>query len=152
MTRIYIRGKFNVSSRKGKATVKGNTVYVTKDNFKKYANARMFYCYKKDRTDKKQNATTVTVKKDTKSAVKSVNYKVIVTAQSGLNIRSGASTSYKILGAYVKGTTVTITKESNGWGKTNKGWICMDYTKKVLVPKVKTYTVTPKIRFKYKKW
>jgi len=113
--------KFNTASRRGKATVKGNTVYVTKNNFKKYANARMYYCYKNDRVDKKENTTTVTVKKDTESAVKSVNYKVKVTASNGLNIRSGASTSYKRIGGYTKGTTVTVTKVSSNWRKDVKG-------------------------------
>ncbi|MGN1270636.1 MAG: hypothetical protein ACI4UX_01395, partial [Clostridia bacterium] len=51
-------GKFDTASRRGKATVKGNTVCVTKDNFKKYANARMFYCFKNDRTDIKDNNNT----------------------------------------------------------------------------------------------
>lgn len=145
------QGKFDVSSRKGKATVKGNTVYVTKDNFKKYANAKMFYCYKNDRIDTKENTTTVTTTTNITSSVKSVNYKVKVTAIEGLNIRSGASTSYKRVGGYTKGTTVTITKESNGWGKTSKGWICLKYTKKVTASKSKTYTVTAKKRFEYKK-
>lgn len=145
-------GKFNTSSRKGKASIKSNTVYVTKSNFKKYANARMFYCYKNDRTDVKENNTTVTVNKKTKSSVKNVNYKVKVTANSGLNIRNGASTKYKRVGTYAKNATVTITKESNGWGKTNKGWICLKYTKKVNTSKSKTYTVKVKKRFEYQKW
>lgn len=145
-------GKFDVSSRRGKATVKGNTVYVTKDNFKKYANSRMFYCFKNDRIDIKDNNNTTTVKKDTTSNVKSVNYKVKVTANDGLNIRTGASTSYKSIGGYTKGSTVTITKESNGWGKTDKGWICLKYTKKVTISKAKTMTVSAKKRIKHQKW
>lgn len=137
-------GKFDTASRRGKATVKGNTVYVTKDNFKKYANARMFYCFKNDRVDIKDNNNTTTVKKDTVSNVKNVNYKVKVTANDGLNIRAGASTSYKRIGGYIKGTTVTITKESNGWGKTQKGWICLKYTKKVTTTTSRIMTVSAK--------
>ena len=41
-------GKFNTSTRRGKATVNGNTVYVTIDNFRNYANAKGFFCYKHD--------------------------------------------------------------------------------------------------------
>jgi len=119
---------------------------VTKSNFKKYANARMFYCYKNDRVDKKENTATVTVKKDTQSSVKSVNYKVKVTA-SVLNVRSGASTKYKKVSSYKKNKIVTITKQSGNWGKTSKGWICLDYTKKVITAKTKTYTVSAKRRF-----
>lgn len=137
-------GKFSVPSRIGKATLKGNTVYVTVNNFKKYANANMFYCYKNDNVDKKENTTTTVIKEDT-STVKNVDYKVKVTAQSGLNIRTGASTNYKCTGAYVKGKIVTITKESNGWGKTDKGWICLKYTSRVQVSQYKTMTVNTKI-------
>ena len=137
-------GKFSVPSRIGKATLKGNTVYVTVNNFKKYANANMFYCYKNDNVDKKENTTTTVIKEDT-STVKNVDYKVKVTAQSGLNIRTGASTNYKCTGAYVKGKIVRITKESKGWGKTDKGWICLKYTSRVQVSQYKTMTVNTKI-------
>ncbi len=58
----------------------------------------------------------------------SSNYNVKVTAKSGLNIRAGASTGYRILGCYKYGTTVTITQTNGNWGKTNKGWICLTYT------------------------
>ena len=124
-------GKFATASRKGaNVTVKGNTVYVSKANFKKYANAQCYFCYKNDRTDTKVNNVTTTTTKSN-SNVKSVNYKVKVTPSVGLNIRSGASTSYKKIGKYSKNTIVTITSESKGWGKTSKGWICLDYTKKI---------------------
>lgn len=123
-------GKFDVSSRRGKVTVKGNTVYVSIKNFKNYANATGFYCYKNDRTDIKDNNTDITIT-DNNSNVEKVNYKVKVNTSVGLNIRSGASTSYSIIGGYVNGTTVTITAEKGNWGKTNKGWICLDYTSKI---------------------
>ena len=38
-------GKYDVSSRKGKAVVKGNTVYVSIENFRKYANYQKFFCF-----------------------------------------------------------------------------------------------------------
>lgn len=41
-------GKFNTSTRRGKVEVSGNTVYCSVDNFKKYANAKGFFCYKND--------------------------------------------------------------------------------------------------------
>ena len=50
-----------------------------------------------------------------------------------LNVRETASTSAKIVGYYYQGAKVTIleTKTAEGiqWGKTSKGWICMDYVK-----------------------
>lgn len=107
----------------------------------------MFYCYKNDRTDKKENTSTVTVKKDTQSSVKSVNYKVKVTSKIGLNARTGAGTSYKIKTAYDYNKTLKIVKESKNWGKTDKGyWICLDYTKKITISKAKTMMVLAKKR------
>ena len=121
-------GKFNVSSRKGKAEVRGNTVYVSIDNFRNYANYQKFFCFKNDRTDVKDNTTNIVISNST-SSVSNVNYKVRITAQSGLNMRSGASTSYSRLGGYSKNSTATILAESNGWGKTDRGgWIKLSYT------------------------
>lgn len=124
-------GKFDVSSRRGKATVEGNTVYVTIDNFRNYANATGYYCYENDRTDIKENNTDVTVTDNVTSNVEKVNYTIKINTASGLNIRSGASTSYSIVGGYTNGTTVTITAEKENWGKTKDGWICLDYTTKI---------------------
>ena len=54
------------------------------------------------------------------------NIKAVVNA-NGLNIRSEASTSGKVQGAYNKGDVVSILETKNGWGRTNKGWIKMEY-------------------------
>lgn len=121
-------GKFNVSSRRGKATVSGNTVYVSIENFRAYANYQKFFCFKNNRTDIKENTTTTVVTDNTTSNVNTVNYQVKVTANGGLNIRTGASTSYSRVGGYAKGSIVTILAESNGFGKTNLGWIYLAYT------------------------
>lgn len=121
-------GKFDVSSRRGKAIVKGNTVYVSIDNFRAYANYQKFFCFKNDRTDVKENTTNVVIS-NTTSSVSNVNYKVRITANSGLNMRSGASISYNRIGGYAKNSTATILSESNGWGKTDRGgWINLAYT------------------------
>lgn len=121
-------GKFNVSSRRGKAEVKGNTVYVSIDNFRNYANYKKFFCFKNDRTDIKENNSNIVYVKTT-SNVSNVDYKVKITANSGLNIRAGANTSYKRIGGYSKNQVVNILAESNGWGKTdNGGWIKLAYT------------------------
>ena len=70
-------------------------------------------------------------KKPSTTSSTNTNYKVKVTAKAGLNIRSGAGTSYRKLGAYAYNTKVTITKKSGNWGKTSKGWICLTYTSKI---------------------
>ncbi len=56
------------------------------------------------------------------------NTKAVVDV-NGLNIRSEASTAGKVQGAYNKGDVVTILETKNGWGRTNKGWIKMEYVK-----------------------
>ena len=121
-------GKFSTSSRIGKAEVKGNTVYVSIENFREYANYQKFFCFKNDRTDTKENTTTTVVTDKVESNVNTVNYQVRITANGGLNIRSGASVSYSRIGGYAKGSIVTILAESNGFGKTNLGWISLAYT------------------------
>ena len=139
-------GKFDTSTRRGKATVSGNTVYVTVDNFRKYANANGFFCFKNDRSVIKENPTPVIKNvENTQSNVASTNYKVKITAKSGLNVRAGASTSYKRIGGYARNTIVTIYAESNGWGKTNSGWISLQYTTRISTSTTKTSTyVEPK--------
>ena len=67
---------------------------------------------------------------------KTVNYKVKINTPSGVNIRSSAKvTNDNKVYAIPNGKTVTITKESGGWGYTSyngyKGWIFLEYTKKV---------------------
>lgn len=54
-----------------------------------------------------------------------------IKANGGLNIRSGAGTTYGIVGAYSNGDKVTVTQQqtvgSVTWGKTDRGWISMNY-------------------------
>lgn len=202
--RIYdpylYNGKFDTSSRKGKVTVSGNTVYCSITNFKNYANSTNYFGFKHDGSAKPDTPVTpapVTPTPEEKTTVKyvtansglnvrsgpgtnysivgglskgtqvtvyeeqsnwskigtnrwvcsdylsttkpnsgntnnatSVNYKVKVTAKSGLNIRTGPGTNYSIVGAYTYGTVVTISQEQSGWLKTNKGWIKATYTTK----------------------
>lgn len=55
-----------------------------------------------------------------------------VTADA-LRIRSGAGTNQKVVGVYYQGQKVTILEKTTvdgvAWGRTNKGWICLDYVK-----------------------
>lgn len=121
-------GKFETSTRRGKVTVSGNTVYCSVDNFRKYANYKQFFCYGYDANSvEKENNTTVITTKNVISDITNTNYQVKITASS-LRIRQGASTSYSQIGSYLKNRIVTILAVSNNWGKTNDGWICLDYT------------------------
>ena len=44
-----------------------------------------------------------------------------------LNIRKEASRDSDIVGSYNKGNVVTILEQKDGWGRTDKGWIVMNY-------------------------
>ena len=118
-------GKYDVASRRGKAIVRGNTTYVSIQDFRQYANYKKFFCFKNDRTNVNENNNS---SGNTSSGTSKVNYQVRITANSGLNIRAEASTSYPRVGGYAKGTIVTILAESNGFGKTDRGWISLNYT------------------------
>lgn len=84
---------------------------------------------------------TVTENKVTTSAI---NSKFEITATS-LNIRANYNTASTILGEYKKGDIVTaIQKASNGWYKTDKGWISGQYVKAYVEP-VKPVETKPTI-------
>lgn len=134
-------GKFNTSTRKGKVTVDGNTVYCSVDNFKNYANYSIFFAFKNDRVDVKENPTDVNTVTSTNNTFES--YRVKVTARTGLNARTGAGTSYIRKTGYRYGTILTIVAESNGWGKTSTGyWVCLQYTSKISNTVTNTVTNT----------
>ena len=62
-------------------------------------------------------------------------YNAKVVPSNGLNVRTGAGTSYKKLGALKCGTVVKILEAKNDWGRivfNNKaGWISLAYVKRV---------------------
>ena len=60
-------------------------------------------------------------------------YIVRITAQSGLNVRTGPGTNYGVVMTLAYGGGYTIVEEQNGWGKlkSGAGWICLKYTERV---------------------
>ena len=60
-------------------------------------------------------------------------YKVKVTAEKKLNVRSGPSTKYAIITQVVNGGIFTIVEEKEGWGKlkSGAGWIDLSYTERI---------------------
>lgn len=61
----------------------------------------------------------------------SQSYKGKVTADV-LNVRKGAGTNYAVVSQLRYNTQVTISKTSGNWGYiSGKGWVCLDYIKKV---------------------
>ena len=71
-------------------------------------------------------AGSATPEETKEASSNTTNIKGVITA-NGLNIRSEASTDGKVQGSYNKGDVVTILETKNGWGRTNKGWIKMEY-------------------------
>ena len=65
-----------------------------------------------------------TATEPTTSQTDSLNIKGVVTVNN-LNIRSAPDGN--VQGSYNKGDVVTILETKNGWGRTNKGWVKMDY-------------------------
>ena len=51
----------------------------------------------------------------------------VVTTEKPLNIRAKASASSAVVGRYEPGTAITILERRDGWGRTDRGWIFMDY-------------------------
>ncbi len=109
-------GKFETSTRRGKVTVVGNTVYVSVQNFKNYANAKGFFCYKHDENVQENNIKLVVVQPYTR----------YVKANGGLNIRS--SPNGNRIGAIRNGEQVTVYETSGNWSRIDIGqWVCSTY-------------------------
>ena len=114
-------GKFETSTRRGKATVRGNTVYCSIDNFKRYANYKQFFCYKYD-------TSKVDTNNSTDNEVRTEAYTRYVKVSSRLNVRDGASTSNKIVGTLQNGEMVTVYENNGNWSRIGKNrWVCSDY-------------------------
>lgn len=59
-----------------------------------------------------------------------LKYTVQVTA-GGLNVRKGIGIKYQIVDVLNKNEIVNVYEVSNGWGRIDRGWISLKYTKKV---------------------
>ena len=120
-------GKFDTSTRRGKVTVTGNTVYCSIDNFRNYANYKGFFAYKHD-GNVQENTGNVTTSTYTRYVKTSTGV--------GVNVRSGAGTGYSKVGALADGTSVTVYSTSGNWSRigTNR-WVYSDYL-------VSTYTAS----------
>lgn len=109
-------GKFETSTRRGKVTVSGNTVYCSISNFRKYANYTRFFAYKHDLNVPTNNYVPST----------NTNTTMYVRANGGLNVRS--SPNGKKVGALSNGSQVIVYETQGNWSRigTNR-WVCSDY-------------------------
>lgn len=80
----------------------------------------------------KYDTTTIDVpigeEEKKEEAIDKVIDTVKVTADSGLNCRKKATTDSVIVKAYTKGTSLKIYEIDSNWGRTDDGWVCLDYT------------------------
>ena len=109
-------GKFDTSTRRGKAIVNGNTVYVSINNFKKYANAQGFFCYGYTGSVPRNNSKTVITNAYTR----------YVKVNTSLNVRK--SPNGRIVGSLYNGNMVTIYETNGNWSRIGENrWVCSLY-------------------------
>ncbi len=134
-------GKFDTSTRRGKVTVSGNTVYCSIDNFRNYANYKGFFAYKHD-GNVQENIGNVT----TSTYTRYVN-----TNSKNLNVRSGAG-YYSIIGNLAKGTQVTVAETNGSWSRITSpisGWVSSSYLSSSYVSISNTASQTRKTKACY---
>ena len=121
------------------STFKRKTRYLS--DYSMYAFYRPFW--------KGESKTTTTAKKTSVeiyqiNSSNIVDYPVIVMAKDGLNIRQGAGTSYRILGAIPENIVLKVTRTTSGngfkWGLVKygyiTGWIALNYTETTTIDKL----------------
>ena len=111
-------GKFDTSTRRGKVTVSGNTVYCSISNFRNYANYKGFFAYKHDGN----------VQENTGNVTTSTYTRYVSTNSLNLNVRNAPNGS--VIGSLKKGTQVTVAETNGSWSRiTNptSGWVSSSY-------------------------
>ena len=102
-------GKFNTASRKNaKVQVKGTSAYVSKDNFKKYANANSFWIFSNDKGNEQKKA-----EKKTETKTKTTKIKNTVGKKKTLKQKCYLYKKKKLSGTkytYLKNTRVKVLK------------------------------------------
>ena len=111
---LYV-GKFDTSTRRGKAYVDGNTVICSTTNFKNYANYKRFFCYKYNENNSNDNIATP-------------SYTRYVKVSSRLNVRNGAGIGNKIVGKLSNNEMVTVYETNGNWSRIGENkWVSSDY-------------------------
>lgn len=116
---LYV-GKFDTSTRRGKAYVDGNTVICSTTNFKNYANCKRFFCYK---YNVNENGKT-----NSNNNVTMPSYTRYVKVSSRLNIRNGAGIENKIVGKLSNNEMVTVYETNGNWSRIGENkWVSSGY-------------------------
>ena len=110
-------GKFDTSTRRGKITVEGNTVYCSVENFRNYANYTKFFAYKHS-GDVQENTKPVTT----------ATYRRYVKTSTGVGVNVRNSPNGIKVGALADGTSVTVYETSSNWSRIGTDrWVSSDY-------------------------
>ncbi|CDA30829.1 peptidoglycan-binding domain 1 protein [Clostridium sp. CAG:492] len=136
--------KFATATRKkANVTISGNSVFVNKENFRKYANYKNFWIFSNDKGSGNTNSTTIN---------NVTNYtKYVATKSSSLNVRKSASINSSRIYSLTKGTKVNVIEVSGNWSKISSpvtGWVNTTYLSSTQVYsivndyKIGTYKVT----------
>ena len=131
-TELYIRKEANAGSKSVGSYVKGDVVTILET--KKVGNdqwgrtnqgwiSMKYVKTESDPADKENNKTDNKTDITTGTGT-AANIKGVVTA-SELNIRKDIEGDR--VGAYVYGDRITILETKNGWGRTDKGWVSLQY-------------------------
>ena len=111
-------GKFETSTRRGKVTVSGNTVYCSIENFRNYANYQKFFAFSHDDNVTVNNTQPVTT----------ATYTRYVNAKIGLNVRNKANGTR--IGGLANGTRVIVAETQGSWSRITSpvnGWVSSNY-------------------------
>lgn len=135
-------GKFDVSTRRGKVVVNGNTVYCSIDNFKNYANYKQFFCYK-------YNPNAVNTNNSTDTQVSTATYIRYVKVNTSLNVRNSPNGSK--IGSLKNGTEITIYETKGVWARIGENrWVSVAYLSSINPNKKATSTQKTYTTGKYK--
>lgn len=115
--------KFTTATRKkANVTISGNSVFVNKENFRKYANYKKFWIFSNDKGRGNFNSTTIN---------NVTNYtKYVATKSSSLNVRKSSSINSSRIYSLTKGTKVNVIEVSGNWSKISSpvtGWVNTTY-------------------------
>ena len=140
-----------ITTLEGNVDGNNNGIWEQTSTFKRktrYLSDWNMYAFYRPNWQGEKKTTATSSKKDVEiyqlNSSKEVDYFVKVTASDGLNIRQGAGVSYNKLGAVPFNEVVKVTRFTSGgaykWGLTEydgiKGWIALDYTKKIDLDKI----------------
>ena len=129
-TQLYIRKEASASSESVGSYAKGDVVTIleTKNGWGRTSQGwiSMEYVTTSGDGSNTTNNNNNTTNENNNTTTNTTNIKGVVTANE-LNIRKEASTNGDRVGAYTYGDRITILETSNGWGRTDKGWVSLTY-------------------------